>query len=687
MRPRISVPLSRHGFGSRRPAMAFAFAALLVLAPPRSARAAWQNDGVPLSPMPTALQSNTQRGLVADGAGGAFTVWEFEETDPYTYSYHYALRAQRVDQAGNRPAPWAAGGSTIRTWADDAANGTYAMTAVGLYPDGSGGALLAALDQVFIVEYQTLFRLYGIGSGGAVTAITIQNSTLGGYPVLAAGADGDASGGAVMIGLQQTFAPPPDSPPPSPLFAQRLSSAGAPLWPQDPGTYGVPLCAAGQAATDGLAALSDGAGGGFFAWTDTREPGDPDLYVQHLEASGALASGWPAGGVLVCGAAGNQLEPHLALDGAGGVFVLWRDDRSGNPRLYGHLVLAGGTLAPGIPGDGRQIPSSDASDAIVGLAGDGQGGLLVARAAGGITHLHRLGADLTAHAGWPDEGVALNTIVSGDGSAGFAPDGLGGAYACFRNGFGSTAPQGLYAQHYAADGSIAPGWSASGYRLSGTGQTAAIVRSGPGAIVAWDDARSSYRGVYAQSLLTDGPVPVELALVSAAASARGVALRWYSADGAGLLAALERSVNGAGFELIAEIALDGTGNLEYEDTAVTPGTRYGYRLRWHDGTVERTSAETWITVPRELALALDAPSPNPSRGAVVLAITLPDARGASLGVFDIAGRRIVARDLAGLSAGRHIVPLREAAALAPGLYVVELTQAGVTLRTRLVRIR
>ena len=322
----------------------------------------------------------------------------------------------------------------------------------------------------------------------------------------------------------------------------------------------------------------------------------------------------------------------------------------------------------------------------MGLAGDGQGGLLVARAAGGITHLHRLGADLTVHAGWPGEGVALNTMVSGDGSAGLAPDGLGGAYACFRNGFGSTAPQGLYAQHLAAGGSIAQGWSASGYRLSGTGQTAAIVRSGPGAIVAWDDARSSYRGVYAQSLLTDGPVAAELALVSASASARAVSLRWYAADGAGLGAALERSVNGASFELLAQIAFDGTGNLEYEDTAVTPGTRYGYRLRWHEGTVTRTSAETWMVVPRDLALALDAPSPNPSSGAVALVITLPDARGATLGVFDMAGRRVVARELAGLGAGRHIVPLREAATLAPGLYVVELRQAGATRRTRLVRI-
>jgi hypothetical protein len=682
MRPRISV-----SFSSRvlRPRVGACAALALMLLAHTRAHAAWQVDGVPLSPSPTPLQSNTQQALLADGAGGAFTVWEFSQTDPMNYSYSYALRAQRVDQDGNRPAPWTAAGASIRTWTDMSSSGTYNMTTLGLFPDGSGGALFAAFDEVFIVEYQTLFRFYGVSASGVVTAITIANSTFGGYPVRGAAADGDGAGGAVMVALQQTFAQPPNSPPPSPLFAQRVSGAGQPLWPESQDTYGVQLNTPGETG-NGVAALCDGAGGGFFAWIDTRDAGDPDVYVQHLDAGGAIAPGWPAGGVLVCGAAGDQLEPHLAADGAGGVFVVWRDDRSGNPRLYAHHLLASGALGGGIAADGAQIPSPDASDAFVALAGDGQGGILVARMAGGIARLHRLDAGLGAHAGWPDAGVALNTLASGGGTAGVVPDGAGGAYVCFRNGFGSTAPQGLYGQHLAADGSVAPGWSASGYRLSGTGQSAAIVRSGAGAIVAWDDARTAYRGVYAQSLLTDGPVPALLDLVNAAASARGVSLRWFSADGPMMRATLERSVGGADFAFLAEINADGSGFLEYEDTAVTPGTRYGYRLVWQDGAATRTSPTTWIEVPQRASLALEAPSPNPSSGVVALVVTLPDAAPATLDVFDLAGRRVAARDLSGLGAGRHVVPLREAEALAPGLYVIQLEQAGVTRRARMVRV-
>jgi hypothetical protein len=91
-------------------------------------------------------------------------------------------------------------------------------------------------------------------------------------------------------------------------------------------------------------------------------------------------------------------------------------------------------------------------------------------------------------------------------------------------------------------------------------------------------------------------------------------------------------------------------------------------------------------VPKELALALGAPSPNPSNGAVTLAVTLPAARGARLDVLDLAGRRVASRDLGGLDPGRHVIALTEAEALAPGLYVLQLTHAGVARRARLVRV-
>jgi hypothetical protein len=263
-----------------------------------------------------------------------------------------------------------------------------------------------------------------------------------------ADADGDGSGGVVMIGLQQTFSQPPNPPPPGALFAQRIDASGVAQWDDGSGLPGIQLNTAGQTSAGGFAVRADGAGGGFFAWIDLREAGDPDLYVQHLDAAGAIASGWPAGGVLVCGVAGDVSNPALARDGSGGVIVVWSDHRSGD-RLYAHVVESGGTLAAGIPADGRQIPSSSAGDTFSDLASDGQGGCFVVRGVSASSYLHRLDAAMQPRPGWPAEGIALNTLPSPGGAAGVSPDGLGGAYVWFRNGYGSAAPQGIYAQHFA----------------------------------------------------------------------------------------------------------------------------------------------------------------------------------------------------------------------------------------------
>src|SRR5439155_413586 len=144
--------------------------------------------------------------------------------------------------------------------------------------------------------------------------------------------------------------------------------------------------------------LADGAGGALFTWIDLRDSGDPDLYVQHLDAAGAIVSGWPAGGVLVCGAPGAQSEVRIVTDGAGGVIAVWRDDRDPTSRLYANAVLASGALAPGIPADGRQLPSSGSGDAFVNLVADGGGCFVVLATLDasnqGISYLHRLDAPM-----------------------------------------------------------------------------------------------------------------------------------------------------------------------------------------------------------------------------------------------------------------------------------------------------
>jgi hypothetical protein len=57
---------------------------------------------------------------------------------------------------------------------------------------------------------------------------------------------------------------------------------------------------------------------------------------------------------------------------------------------------------------------------------------------------------------------------------------------------------------------------------------------------------------------------------------------------------------------------------------------------------------------------------------VELVLTRPDL--ATLDVLDITGRRVMGGDLRTLSAGRHQVELATGSRLAPGLYLVRLSQ-------------
>jgi hypothetical protein len=84
-----------------------------------------------------------------------------------------------------------------------------------------------------------------------------------------------------------------------------------------------------------------------------------------------------------------------------------------------------------------------------------------------------------------------------------------------------------------------------------------------------------------------------------------------------------------------------------------------------------------------LELALGAVFPNPAHGMDFVAnLVLPSADPAQLELLDVMGRRVAARDLGALGAGRHSVELDGGVQLAPGVYMLRLTQAGLARVTR-----
>jgi len=106
-------------------------------------------------------------------------------------------------------------------------------------------------------------------------------------------------------------------------------------------------------------------------------------------------------------------------------------------------------------------------------------------------------------AAWTPNGVPLCLAPGGQYTFSAVPDLSGGAIVIFYGGQ-------VFAQHVAADGSIAPGFGPNGNPVSHSTGNASVPRSAPdgagGAFVVWEDSRSDPYDIYGQHLLASGAI-------------------------------------------------------------------------------------------------------------------------------------------------------------------------------------
>jgi hypothetical protein len=86
-------------------------------------------------------------------------------------------------------------------------------------------------------------------------------------------------------------------------------------------------------------------------------------------------------------------------------------------------------------------------------------------------------------------------------------------------------------------------------------------------------------------------------------------------------------------------------------------------------------------------ISLAGARPNPARGELTVAFTLPEAGPARLELFDLSGRRLAAREMNGLGPGTHQIRFSETRRLPPGAYLLRLSAAGESVRTKAILIR
>jgi hypothetical protein len=158
----------------------------------------------------------------------------------------------------------------------------------------------------------------------------------------------------------------------------------------------------------------------------------------------------------------------------------------------------------------------------------------------------------------------------------------------------------------------------------------------------------------------------------------GVRIEWYSSEAAELSWSAERTVGEDGIWAPAgHLETRGRNLLVLTDTAVEPGTSYGYRVRAPgiDGT-DNVSEIVWVTTPEAGAasLALEGALPNPAVRGMNVAFTLTGVSPARLDLINVAGRMVGTMDLAGRGPGRHVVDFAAGRKVPAGTYFLRLTQ-------------
>jgi hypothetical protein len=176
----------------------------------------------------------------------------------------------------------------------------------------------------------------------------------------------------------------------------------------------------------------------------------------------------------------------------------------------------------------------------------------------------------------------------------------------------------------------------------------------------------------------NAPTATAVSLVRLDANRDGVSVEWYSASGTTATVS-RRRVDGP-WDRRTDLVADGAGRFLFEDHDVLPGGRYGYRIEIHAAAGDVATGEIWVDVPREIALDLGGLTPNPGRGALSVSFASPTAGPATIELIDAGGRRVLQRRVA-VAAGRHLLPLAPAGAVAPGTYFLRLRQ-GTAERTR-----
>jgi hypothetical protein len=381
--------------GSRL-SLAIATIVVFVLLGSRPAAAAWTSDGLPIT---TASANQASPRMVPDGSGGALIAWTDDRVG------EGGVFLTRVTSDGELAVGWPVGGVRVDSiqspyWGvvEDGSGGAFVLwqdlegfrvhhygADGGVFPgwppsgisysmggangaiklgcfssDGRGGVLYHYVTVVTPTSYVSTLMCRG-GDGGGRWSVTVPGSIFQPDLFRVRSVAPDFAGGA-YVAYEQDSNPP--------FTIQRFDSTGALAagW----ASTGTRLYSTGPVLP---VLLPDSALGLFVVWTTIGPLTHEQLLVDHIKPDGTLGSvPWQPAGFPLGNDTQEQVDPFAVSDGAGGAMIAWQETpvSTGVPSVRAiHVSAAGGIglqFEPALsPFD--QVPT--------GLAPDGSGGAIV----------------------------------------------------------------------------------------------------------------------------------------------------------------------------------------------------------------------------------------------------------------------------------------------------------------------
>jgi hypothetical protein len=287
------------------------------------------------------------------------------------------------------------------------------------------------------------------------------------------------------------------------IYAQRIDAFGNLLWD----TVGVEICVKPLPQIDPII-TSDGSGGAFIVWEDRLSgTGVCGIYAQRISSDGEVL--WATDGVPVCTSPFQdpiQFFPKIVTDNNGEIIILWDDTRNIDKQIYGQKLDSDGNRQ--WVNTGLQISQGTGENRLQGIFNTGQNEFIIAWTNGPSafteTDIYAQKMDGSGNKKWSSSGVSICVSAGNQYYCSMISDNNSGAILVWEDRRTSEAD--IYAQRIDSIGAIKwqengiPVCNKTGYQL----QPRIVTDENDGGIVCWKEMDNNNSNIFAQRTDKDG---------------------------------------------------------------------------------------------------------------------------------------------------------------------------------------